>query len=95
LKIVGFNLAFITFADFALISSINNSLFDSKLYQGYGIGFRIKNEQLIFPQFQFLIGIYPNLPLEGGKHFNMFTQGSIFNQFNPFQFSIPSVVTVH
>jgi hypothetical protein len=95
LKIIGFNLAFITFADFALISSVNNSLFDSKLFQGYGIGFRIKNEQLIFPQFQFLIGVYPNLPQDGGQHFNTFTQGSIFNQFNPFQFSIPSIVVAH
>ncbi|MDR3609433.1 MAG: hypothetical protein P4L27_02595 [Ignavibacteriaceae bacterium] len=95
LKVVGFNLAFITFADFGMISSTNNTLFDSKLYQGYGVGFRIKNEQLIFPQFQFLIGIYPNLPQQGGSHFNLFSQSSIFNRLNPFQFSIPSIVTAN
>jgi hypothetical protein len=92
LKFLGFNLAVITFADFGLISSINNSLFTSALYQGYGLGIRIRNEHFIFPTFQFMIGFYPNLPQIGGEHFNMFNQGSIFYQFNQFQFSAPSVV---
>lgn len=92
LKFIGFSMAFITFADFGLISSINTPLFDSRLYQGYGVGFRIKNEHLIFPTFQFMFGFYPNLPEEGGTHFNMFNQRSIYYQLNQFQFSIPSVV---
>lgn len=95
LKILGFNLAFITFTDFGLISTTNEPLFSSKLYQGYGVGFRIKNEQLIFPQFQFSIGFYPNLPEERGNHFNMFTQSSIFNEYNSFTFSAPSIVIGH
>jgi hypothetical protein len=92
LKFLGFSLAVITFADFGLISSINNSLFTSALYQGYGIGFRLRNEHLIFPTFQFMFGFYPNLPQTGGNHFNMFYQRSMFYQFNQFQFSAPSVV---
>ena len=94
LKFLGFKLAFITFADFGLISTSNSSLFASKLYQGYGFGFRIKNEHLIFPTFQFMFGFYPNTPQTGGEHFNMFHQGSIFYQFNKFQFSTPSVVSI-
>ncbi|MGE5682072.1 MAG: hypothetical protein ACM34K_14485 [Bacillota bacterium] len=93
LKFLGFKLAIITFADFGLISSSSNLLFDSKLYQGYGIGFRIKNEHLIFPPFQFMFGFYPNTPEEGGKHFNMFRQSSIYYHFNKFQFTTPSVVS--
>jgi hypothetical protein len=91
-KFLNFNLAFITFADFALISPYNVSFFESKLYQGYGVGFRIKNEQLIFPQFQLLFGFYPNAQ-QNGSQFNIFSQGSIFNRFNPFQSSIPSIVS--
>ncbi|MDP4195918.1 MAG: ShlB/FhaC/HecB family hemolysin secretion/activation protein [Bacteroidota bacterium] len=93
LKFFGFKLAIITFADFGLISSTNSSLFSTKLFQGYGFGFRIKNEHLIFPPFQFMFAFYPNTPESGGKHFNMFRQSSIYYHFNQFQFSDPSVVS--
>jgi len=94
LKLLGFQLAVIIFADFGLISSSNSSLFTSKLYQGYGLGFRIRNEHFIFPPFQLMFGFYPNTPQVGGEHFNMFHQSSIYYRFNQFQFSIPSVVSV-
>lgn len=94
LKFLGFSMAVITFADFGLISSINNSLFNSELYQGYGLGIRIRNEHLIFPTFQFMIGFYPNLPQSEGRHFNMFMQRSMYYQLNQFQFSAPSIVVV-
>ena len=94
LQFLGFKLAFITFADFGLISSNNNSLFTSKLYQGYGIGFRIKNEHLIFPEFQFMFGFYPNTSQGDGRHFYAFHQNAISYRFNKFEFSIPSIVTI-
>lgn len=93
LKFLGFKLAIITFADFGLIASSNSSLFSSKLYQGYGIGFRIKNEHLIFPPFQFMLGLYPNTPDTDGKHLRMFRQSSLYYHFNQFQFSAPSVIS--
>jgi hypothetical protein len=88
-KIFGFNMAILTFADFGILTSDDHSFLDSRLYQGYGVGLRVKNENLIFPTFQFMIGIYPNI---GGRHFSIFNQGSIFNQLNQYQASIPSVV---
>ncbi len=94
LKFLGFQVAAIVFADFGLISSSNSSLFASMLYQGYGFGFRIRNEHLVFPQFQFMFGYYPNTPQANGEHFNMFQQSSIFYRLNQFQFSIPSIVSV-
>lgn len=94
LQFLGFKLAFITFADFGLISSNNNSLFTSKFYQGYGIGFRIKNEHLIFPEFQFMFGFYPNTPQADGNHFNAFRQNATYYHFNKFQFSTPSIVSI-
>jgi hypothetical protein len=93
LKFLGFALAVITSADFGLISAKDNSLFSSKLYQGYGVGFRIKNEHLIFPQFQFMFAFYPNTPDANGRHFNMFRQSSIYYHFNQYYFSAPSIVT--
>ncbi|HCY75141.1 MAG TPA: hypothetical protein DHV28_04415 [Ignavibacteriales bacterium] len=94
LQFLGFKLAFITFADFGLISSNNNSLFTSKLYQGYGIGFRIKNEHLIFPAFQFMFGFYPNTSKADGSNFYAFHQSAIYYRFNKFEFSIPSIVKI-
>ena len=88
-KIFGFNMAILTFADLGILTSDDKSFLDNRLYQGYGVGFRVKNENLIFPTFQFMIGIYPNI---AGRHFSVFNQGSIFNQLNQYQASIPSVV---
>ena len=67
LKLLGFQLAVIIFADFGLISSSKSSLFASTLYQGYGFGFRIRNEHFIFPPFQLMFGFYPNTPQAGGR----------------------------
>lgn len=92
LKFLGFKIALITFADFGLIASNNNSLLSSKFFQGYGIGFRIKNEHLIFPPFQFMFAFYPNTR-QGGELFNFFRQSTIYYHFNRFQFSTPSVIT--
>jgi hypothetical protein len=93
LKILGFNTALITFADFGLISTSYEPLIDSKLYQGYGFGFRIQNEHLIFPSIQIMFGYYPNTFESGGTHFNIFNQSSLYYKFNQSQFSIPSIVT--
>jgi hypothetical protein len=93
LQFLGFKLAVITFADFGLIAPGNKLIFDSKLYQGYGLGFRVRNEHLIFPEFQFMFAYYPNTPDSGGRHFNMFPQNPTFYQFDQFQFSTPAVIT--
>jgi hypothetical protein len=90
-KLLGFKLAIITFADLGLISADNTGLLKSKLFQGYGVGIRIKNEHLIFPVLQFMLGYYPNT---SGSQMNLFYQGNMFYKFNQSQFSIPSVVTV-
>ncbi len=61
-SLVGFRVAYFTFANFGLVSLHNVPLFSSTLYQGYGIGLRIRNENLTFKTFQVRIGYYPNLP---------------------------------
>lgn len=92
-KFLGFKLAIIAFADMGLISSDNNSLFLSKLYQGYGFGIRIKNEHLIFPTMQFMLGYYPNSFHTGEKPYNLYYQSTMYYKFNKFYFSMPTVVT--
>ncbi|MDP4192366.1 MAG: hypothetical protein Q8858_12425 [Bacteroidota bacterium] len=92
IKFFGFKMALITFADLALLSPAENSLYQSKLYSGFGIGIRIRNEHLIFPTFQLMLGYYPNTVQPGGERFSLFKQNAIFYQFNQFQFSKPSPV---
>jgi hemolysin activation/secretion protein len=93
LKLVGFKLAIITFADFGILSSNNRSIYTSKLFQGYGVGIRIKNEHLIFPAFQFMFGYYPNIRISDGVHFQLFRQSATYYRFNKFQFSNPTIVS--
>jgi hypothetical protein len=92
MKFFGFKIALITFADLALLSPAENSLYQSKLYSGFGIGIRIRNEHLIFPTFQLMLGYYPNTAQPGGERLSLFKQNAIFYQFNQFQFSKPSPV---
>ena len=91
LSILGFNIGFITFADFALIARPEESLFNSQVFQGYGLGIRIKNEHLIFGTIQFMVGFYPDN--EAVRNFNFFQQKSSFYDFNQFQFSRPSLIS--
>jgi hypothetical protein len=93
LKIVGFKLAIITFADYGILSSLQRSIYSSKLFQGYGIGFRIKNEHLIFPSIQFMFAYYPNINLADGVHYRLFRQSASYYRFNKFQFSTPTIVS--
>ena len=94
LRLFGFKLAIITFADFGIISSNDRSIFTSELFQGYGFGFRIKNDHLIFPSFQFMFGFYPNISRADGVHYALFRQSTTYYRFNKFQFSSPTIVSV-
>ena len=62
LNLIGFRVAFIGFVNLGLISFPNRPLLSSPLYQGYGIGFRLRNENLTFNSFQIRLTYYPNVP---------------------------------
>lgn len=61
-NIAGFRVAFLTFANIGLVSYADQSLFAGPIYQGYGIGFRLRNENLTFNSLQIRFAFYPNLP---------------------------------
>ncbi len=62
LSLIGFRVAFITFVNLGLTSFPERSLLSGPLYQGYGIGFRLRNENLTFNSFQIRLAYYPNIP---------------------------------
>ena len=62
--IYGFRPAFFVFADFGMVGSADELIYENPLYSGFGIGLRLKNESLIFPTFLFRFGFYPRLPVD-------------------------------
>ena len=62
LNLIGFRVAFITFVNLGLASFPDRSLLRGTLYQGYGIGFRLRNENLTFNSIQIRLAYYPNIP---------------------------------
>ncbi|MEM9857610.1 MAG: hypothetical protein AAF843_09645 [Bacteroidota bacterium] len=64
LYLLGFRMAVYGFIDLALVNDVNKQLFDNTLYQGYGLGFRFRNENLTFNTFQIRLAWYPNVPMD-------------------------------
>ncbi len=87
-NIIGFRVALFGFANLGLINSSNNKLFSGPLYQGYGLGFRLRNENLTFNTVQFRLGYYPNIPFLVNRLRFEFS-GETPLRFNDFNFDRP------
>ncbi|WP_026463705.1 hypothetical protein [Adhaeribacter aquaticus] len=85
---LGFRLALVNFADFAWLSDGNHTNpFDYKPYQGYGIGFRFRNEYMAINTIQVLLGYYP----QGRTPIKSFNSTRPYYDFNDFRFSQPII----
>ena len=61
-NIGGFRIAPYLFADVGMINFGEKSFFKGPIYNGFGLGFRLRNENLTFNTFQIRFGFYPNIP---------------------------------
>jgi hypothetical protein len=91
LSLIGFRVAFISFANVGLVSFPDRSLLRGPLYQGYGIGFRLRNENLTFNSFQIRFSYYPNIPGNRVPFRNAF-EGIPALRFRDFDLSAPLIV---
>ena len=91
LNFIGFRVAFITFANLGLVSFSDRSLLRGPLYQGYGIGFRFRNENLTFQSFQIRLSYYPNIP-NNRSPFRQSFEGIPSLRFRDFDLSAPQIV---
>jgi len=91
LNFIGFRVAFITFANFGLVSFPDRRLLQGPLYQGYGIGFRLRNENLTFNSFQIRLSYYPNIP-NNSSAFRQAFEGIPTLRFRDFDLSAPQIV---
>ncbi len=90
-SIVGFRVAYFGFVNLGLVSLKGKSLIASKLYQGYGIGLRIRNENLVFNTFQIRLGYYPNIP-DITENLRFAFDGSQPLRLRDFDISAPSII---
>ena len=60
--IIGFRFAAFAFADLAIVNDVRSKLLTNKLYQGYGLGLRLRNENLAINTIQISFTFYPVTP---------------------------------
>ncbi len=58
----GFGTAIFTFVDIGVVGDNNNFIFKNKYYSGIGIGFRIRNDNLVLNSLEIRIAYYPRKP---------------------------------
>ena len=90
LSLAGFRVAIITFANVGLVSFPDRPLLRGPLYQGYGIGFRLRNENLTFNSFQIRFSFYPNIP-NNRAPFRYAFEGIPTLRFRDFDLSAPQI----
>ncbi|MBE9468123.1 MAG: hypothetical protein IMY72_07365 [Bacteroidetes bacterium] len=58
----GFGVAIFSFLDFGVVGNNNNFIFKNKYYSGIGIGFKIRNDNLVLNSLEIRIAYYPRKP---------------------------------
>ncbi len=89
-NIAGFRIAPYLFADLGMVNFGEKSFFKGPIYNGFGLGFRFRNENLAFNTFQVRFGIYPNIP--NINTFRIAFGGEQRLQFRDFDISAPEEV---
>lgn len=83
----GFRFALFGFLDMAHICDQASNIFSQKLYSGFGIGVRVRNEQLVLKTFQIRLGFYPN-----SNSFKISISGESVVKFEKLLVSYPQVI---
>ncbi len=85
-------MATFAYADLGFITPSKVDLFDGSLFQGYGLGLRLRNEHLTFNTFQIRLGYYPNIPGNSSVFRTQFS-GIPSIRLNDFDIKAPDIVT--
>ena len=87
IDILGFRLAGFVFADVAVLNDIPAFSLKGDVLQGYGLGLRVRNENLVFKTFQLRFSYYPS----PGRGFAISLQGSPSSMFSQFLVGRPQM----
>lgn len=94
-NVLGFRMAGIAFVDLAWLGNEGDNLFNRRLYQGFGLGLRFKNEHLIFDAIQVSMAYYPGLNPNFWNNWNFLSSTRPYYQFPDFQFTKPDVLPLN
>jgi len=85
LYLYGFRFAFYGFADFGVIGSSQDYIVGNQSFSGFGLGVRIRNENLVFNAISIRLGYYPKLPSNADVAYWLVTgqQRTRFENFRP------------
>jgi hypothetical protein len=87
---IGFRLAYFTFADLSFVTR-ESKVWKSPLYQAYGLGIRLQNENLAINTLQLRVGYYHNIPMINSP-VRVGVEGISRLMFRDFDISAPSIV---
>ncbi len=85
LYLYGFRFAFFGFGDFGMIGSAKDYVIGNQSFSGFGIGVRIRNENLVLNAISIRLGYYPRLPSNADVAYWLITgqQRTRFEHFRP------------
>lgn len=91
-NLIGFQFAPVVFAGWGMMDSNGTFLLKSTIYQVYGIGVMVRNENLIINSFRFSFAFYPYEPGRHGADFKINPFGAYDLRFNDFFLTKPGAV---
>lgn len=90
LDLLDFRLALFGFVDLGMINDGSRDIFRQKTQKGFGIGFRIRNDNLTFNAVEIRLAYYPDVPI-GIDAVDLDLSGNAGFRFNDFFISQPQV----
>ncbi len=87
--LLGFRIAPYAFIDIGVLAERNQPILQGNAYQGIGLGFRIRNDNLTFNTFELRLSFYPDAPLDV-NFFDFNVSGNSVRRFRDFDIIAPS-----
>lgn len=91
LYIYNFRFLIFGFGDIGIIGPNNKPLFKQKLYSGIGLGFKVRNENLVFKTLQIKFAFYPTIPTDS-KQFYLVLSGENYQKPISFEPTAPFTI---
>jgi hypothetical protein len=91
LFVFGFRFAYFGFCDFGFIGSADDYMIGNQSFSGFGLGVRIRNENLVLNTIQIRLGYYPKLPTNADVSYWLIT-GQQRTRFENFRAREPQIV---
>jgi len=93
-NLFGFRLVIYGFAHFSWLGGYDTPIILSNLYSSFGLGFRIRNNRLVFNTLQIQFAYFPNIPKNSSFHYIHFSTETVL-QPRDFKPKAPEVIPLN